>query len=707
VYDGSRILAMEPTRLFVDAKTTQEWRAKGFNSVLNETQQEPEQNLQDSVLYHMLRLKQLNPQPRVGMLPESFDLGLDRQQECPTREEFDGYAANHPLWGMPYAMPNLDDGEYRTLVQWLAQGAPMPQESAKAMPAQIERWEQFLNGDSIKQRLVSRYLYEHLFIAHIHFADTRSREFYRLVRSHTPPGRPVDEIPTVRPYDDPGAGPFYYRFLKYHPGVVAKDHVVYELSEERMARYRELFLAPDYPVAELPTYEAAVASNPFKVFAAIPAESRYRFLLDDARFFIEGFIKGPVCRGQIALNVIEDHFWVMFFDPDRKTLALDEAFIDSMTDYLQLPSAEGGDSLRIFAAWSKYWELQKHYLEARQEHFKQLNTMDLEQSMDYVWNGNDSNPNAALTVFRHFDSASVAYGLVGDYPETAWIIDFPLLERIHYLLVAGFNVYGNVAHQLNTRLYMDFLRMEGEHGYLAFLPASHRRAIRDSWYQGIRSGMEEKLNAPLEWMTTELISGYRSDDPQRELYGQIERRLGPLARLDARLDCCGAGHCAKVNGSEGKNRVDRAMQRIAAMGGSHLTIFPDVSFVQVRTGDSADWPAYTLIRNKAYKSVTSMLDDETVRDSRDEEQDTLTVVNWLEGSYPNFFFTVDLEEIEAFADRYTAIRSRHDYEQFVGLYGVRRTNTAFWEIADWFHDQYAREKPVISGLFDLNRYRNR
>jgi hypothetical protein len=38
---------------------------------------------------------------------------------------------------------------------------------------------------------------------------------------------------------------------------------------------------------------------------------------------------------------------------------------------------------------------------------------------------------------------------------------------------------------------------------------------------------------------------------------------------------------------------------------------------------------------------------------------------------------------------------------------VRRTNTGFWETADWFQAQSAREKPLLSGLFDLNRYRNR
>jgi len=30
VYDGTRFLASSPTRLFIDAKTTKEWRVKGL-----------------------------------------------------------------------------------------------------------------------------------------------------------------------------------------------------------------------------------------------------------------------------------------------------------------------------------------------------------------------------------------------------------------------------------------------------------------------------------------------------------------------------------------------------------------------------------------------------------------------------------------------------------------------------------------------------
>ena len=707
VYDGSRILAAKPTRLFIDAKSTADWRKKNFHAVLNEDTRDPRLNLENSVLYRMLRLKQRHPQPRVGMLPDSLELGLNRRQTCATLEEFDNFARKHPDWGMPYGMPNLDDAEYRSLVQWIAQGSPMtppglPDDQTRE---RIGRWETFLNGASNKQRLVSRYLYEHLFHAHLHFSDTGNREFYRLVRSRTPSGIPVDEIATLRPFDDPG-GAFFYRLLPYHPDIVAKNHVVYELSPARLQRYHQLFIEPVFEVEQLPSYDVSTASNPFKVFTALPPDSRYRFLLDDARFFIEGFIKGPVCRGQIALNVIEDQFWVMFFDPDRAIFTQQPAFLDKMADDLQLPADR--DTLKLLAIWTDYWQRQKEYIAQKAAYFKTMHTAPLDEALEYIWDGDGSNPNAALTVFRHLDSASVATGLVGDYPETAWIIDYPLLERIHYLLVAGFDVYGNLGHQLNTRLYMDFLRMEGEDYFLAFLPAASRKPIRDGWYKGIRADMPEEFEKPLDWLDVESVSGYQTNDPQRELYQLLEERFRSINRLEHDLDRCQLEACIETENSDLRKRVDRAMQKIASVTGRNLVVFPDVAFVRVRGGDDPlrDM-AYTLIRNNAYTHVTSMFQDAAAEANRDFEHDSLTVVDWLEGSYPNFFFVIDSENIEAFAEHYRSIRTRDDYEQFVARYGVRRSNENFWHHADWFHDRYAREKPVLAGLFDLNRYRNR
>ncbi|HDN69541.1 MAG TPA: hypothetical protein ENG26_03050 [Gammaproteobacteria bacterium] len=709
VYNGQRLLGAPPTRLFIDAQTTTEWRTKGFHTVLAENAKTPEEQLEQSTLYQLLRLKQLNPQPRFGMLPDSMDISLDREQVCTTREKFDKYAKKHPNWGMPYAMPNLSDDEYRTLVQYLAQGSPpLPvPTSSIAVRDQITRWEAFLNEGSLKQQLTSRYLYEHLFQAHIHFDGSPTREFYRLVRSSTPPGEPIQEIATVRPYDSPGSEPFYYRMWLYPASIVAKTHMVYTFSDERMARYRELFLEPDYSVTELPSYDAVIASNPFKAFRQIPVNSRYKFLLDDAHFIIEGFIKGPVCRGQIALNVIEDRFWIVFSDPDADLPSSRSEFLDEMADYLQLPSATGS-TLRILRVWRDYASRQNEYINARQANMEKMapGVEDLNAAMRYIWDGDGHNPSAALTIFRHYDSASVENGFIGDYPDSAWVIDYPLLERIHYLLVSGFNVYGNAGHQLLTRLYMDFLRMEGEDNFLIFIPVGERRKILDSWYVGIRKDMEKSVGS-MDWLEIETVSGYKTDDPQRELYETIVERLGPMAGGPSSLYRCTGDACFDPTDGKIKQQADWAMRSIAGIKGHVVRVFPDVTLVRIKTDDPATNLAYTIIRNKAYLDVTSMFSNEKDRDTRDIANDTLTVVEGIEGSYPNFFFVVEPRELEDFTSRLMAVVTRDDYERLVGVYGVRRTSDTFWETADWFQDYYAQHEPLLYGILDLNRYANR
>jgi hypothetical protein len=75
VYDATRFHPAAPTRLFIDASTTAQWRTKGFYPVLNETKIPATQqaNLDAAVLNRMLQLKKRNPTPGPGPLPDSFD----------------------------------------------------------------------------------------------------------------------------------------------------------------------------------------------------------------------------------------------------------------------------------------------------------------------------------------------------------------------------------------------------------------------------------------------------------------------------------------------------------------------------------------------------------------------------------------------------------------------------------------------------------
>jgi len=716
VYDGARILAAQPTRLGVDATSVEEWRALGFHRVLSSDGGEAPPSgetadpattadlLRSSPMYRMLRLKQRNPQPQVGLLPKSITTGLDRAQTCTTIEDFDAFADKHPTWGMPYGMPNLTRAEYATLVSWLAQGAPppAPAEPSVAAREQIVEWETLLNGSSLKDALISRYLYEHLFLAHLHLAGAPDREFYRLVRSTTPPGQSIQEIPTRRPYGDPGADRFWYRLKLLDEAIVAKSHVPYELSPAKLARYRALFFDADFTVSELPSYDLETASNPFVAFRDIPPDARYRFLLDDARFFIMGFIKGPVCRGQIALNVIEDQFWVVFTAPDAPLPSNDADFLDQVADYMQMPAKD--TTFRLLAAYQKFHKGQEKYLDARMSALQQAEPRSLQQAMQLIWDGAGTNPNAALTIFRNFDSAAVEYGLKGDYPETAWIVTYPQLERIHYLLVAGFDVFGNVGHQLNTRLFMDFLRMEGEDHFLTLLPPAARQAEHARWYEGVRNRRKKYFQEPAGWMQQDLITGYRTDHPKHELYQAIEAHLGLMAGPVDYLNRC-VGSCTTPGVSPAEQKVDAAMRQIASIRGAQLQVFPDVTFVRIERTDSGGLP-YTLIYNKGYANITSFLEDASSA-NRDTSQDTMTVLKGFSGAYPNFFFSVPEDRVDDFVTRVRQVDSMDAYNAVVALYGVRRTDRDFWTLFDWMQSRYRQEAPIESGIFDLNRYANR
>ena len=72
------------------------------------------------------------------------------------------------------------------------------------------------------------------------------------------------------------------------------------LSPRKLERIKSQFLGSDWNVTRAQDYGNDEANNPFATFAAIPVKVRYQFLLDDARFHIATFIKGPVCNGSLA-----------------------------------------------------------------------------------------------------------------------------------------------------------------------------------------------------------------------------------------------------------------------------------------------------------------------------------------------------------------------------------------------------------------------
>ena len=693
VYNGERLLAAAPTRLFEDAHTTAQWRDKGFFSVLNERADTPQANRDASVMAQMLLLKQQHPLPKEKRLPDSFDLRLTRDQQCSNIEEFPAFRRDYPLWGMPYALPGLSPQEHQRLLQWIEQGAPYtPRNLLNAdLQQQIDQWETFFNQDSLKAQLMSRYMYEHLFLAHLYFPGDGRPLFFNLVRSRTAPGQRVDRISTLRPYDDPGVKRVYYRLIPVPESIVAKTHMPYRLDAQRLQRWQQLFLQPEYSVSTLPSYDPATASNPFATFEQLPAVARYRFMLEEAQYTIMGFIKGPVCRGQLALNVINDHFWVAFTDPDIVPAHGQSEYLGSVLKDTPLPGEAQSTTSPL--RWLAYAKEEKAYLKAKSKLMaKQLNHK-IPLDMNLIWDGDGHNRNAALTIFRHLDSATVEQGLLGERPQTMWVVTYPLLERIHYLLVAGYDVYGNVGHQLNSRIYMDFLRMEGEFNFLTLLPKDQRDKVRNQWYRGSVNPVKEYVYSRGNTFSGETDERYATTDYLTELYGKFNQRLAPVLNRQHDLQ----------HGFD-DDATRKAFALINSVKGTAASLLPQTLFIEVTDSNNAQRHYYTLLHHNAYTNISEIFGE---ADRRLPQEDAVLISYGLIGAYPSALLRVDRKRLQDFAEQVQELRSEKDYAYLLDQFGVRRTDPLFWQYSDRLHQWYLTHNPIDGGILDYNRLENR
>ncbi|MBV2128993.1 fatty acid cis/trans isomerase [Rheinheimera sp. SM2107] len=697
VYDGARVTAATPQRLFVDASGPAEWRKRGFHPVLNERRQTAEANIKGSLLAQMLLLKQQHPLPSAKRLDDSFDLSLNRAQQCTTIEKFDNYASKQPLAGMPYGLPGLAEDEHQTLINWLASGAAMPEavnlpETALRAVAQLE---QFLNADTMKMQLSARYIYEHLFASHLYFPALaepgQQPQFYKLMRSATAPGQPVNVIASRRPFDDPKVNRVYYRLVPVVSSIVHKTHQPYAINDELLAKWQQWFVNADYQVTSLPGYQPEIAANPLTAFAQLPVNARYRFMLERAEHTIMGYIKGPVCRGQVALNVINDHFWVYFVDPDMLNSVQLEKFYQSQQANLRLPAED--ESTTLPTHWLDFAKRQGNFLRARNQFL--ANAVDPQRYLTpaTIWDGDGTNLNASLTVFRHFDNATVIKGLIGAPPKTAWVIDYVLLERIHYLLVAGFDVHGNFGHQLMTRLYMDFLRMEGESNFLAFLPPAQRRTELADWYQNSAPELSRFLDEDINPFNQPSGISFNTDNQKAELYQLFGQHLEQVQPAEHQL-----------SNSKLADSSMQLLQQLAGLTGLPATTLPEVTMIMIEPVDGSAPELFTLIRNSAHFNVNSLFAEE---DNRDPANDNMTLVHGLLGSYPDAFWHLQETDIGKLVAAAQQISNEQDYAGLLDEFGVRRTNPNFWTFSDNINALFQQRNPVSGGWLDYNRLENR
>jgi hypothetical protein len=380
-----------------------------------------------------------------------------------------------------------------------------------------------------------------------------------------------------------------------------------------------------------------------------------------------------------------------------------------VASHLAVP-AEGGDGVAAIYARFKLDELA--YLRDQAQKLSELPGRSLRD----LWDGDGTNQDAILTVYRHFDNAFVLRGAIGGIPKTAWVLDYPILERMYYDLVAGFNVFGNVVHQLSTRRYMNLLRIESEDQFLRFLPQSDRKSVRDSWYRGtgvallvdvvdpFYGGPEPRMGPVDRERQSSPGGGERSrSSPKADLVrrmigalpGPIVGALEPVQWIDAPLE-----------GTSLRDRFERGARSVVATPAPFVRAFPDATLLRVRAdedGSDATDLVYTVIRNRSHANIDFMFLE---NDYLVPSEDTLHVVRGIAAARPNLFLEVPSGGLDGFFDDLRSLEAGERWNRFLDRYGIRRTSERFWATSDFFNAHLAKVDPGNAGVLDLMRYSN-
>ncbi|HEX4353751.1 MAG TPA: fatty acid cis/trans isomerase, partial [Polyangiales bacterium] len=315
-----------------------------------------------------------------------------------------------------------------------------------------------------------------------------------------------------------------------------------------------------------------------------------------------------------------------------------------------------------------------------------------------IWDGDGTNADAVLTVFRHYDNAFVMRGALGGMPKTAWVMDYPIFERMYYDLVAGFDVYGNLAHQLATRTYMNLLRIESEGQFLRLLPVSERARVHDAWYRGRVARALSSIHAQAFAGPEPIDSFSDRAHAKEEAIEALLRQLAPVAGPREPIQWPDVA----LSNEPARARFEALMRPLVNKPGAYVDAFPDTLLVQLKSTSGQDL-VYTIARNRSHKSVEFIFLEGV---ELEPQEDTLQIVSGIVTSRPNLFLRVNEAQLDEFAAALGALAPGAAWQDFVAKYAVRRSDPSFWETFDFFADAFPRLDPIGAAVLDLSRYSN-
>lgn len=675
---GSALFSRQGQRLFFDADSVSEWRDKGFYSVI------------DPVTYNR---KEEYPIMLKALL-KGHEEGLAAQGKAKISKDY-GYQVE----GMPYKLAPLNtQTELMPLVNWLTQGAQVPNEDAietmrtSRYPDVVKKWEDFFNGTSVKERWTARYLYEHLFETHF-YIDEAPGEFFEIVRSTTKSPDRIQAISSRHETDGPyGADtdlmndpnkPFFYRLRKIHSTIVFKNHIIHHVNDAKLAGLKKLFLDSDWgPNVE--SYKLNYEHpNPFFAFRAIPAKIKYTWMLENAEMLMKVIMSGPNCRVNDAGSMIWDSYVAIYLKPEADVTVQYPDFFEKAAKDLLIPRFKGSKK-RYFTQYKKE---QARYAKTKLNHQKAFKPEGY--TLSDIWTGNGQNKNSIISVFRHIDYASAHAGHFVSAPRTLHLLDYATFERLYYLCVVATTIRDSSVSQVPVVRYLFDLKKELEENFLSLVPEQ----VRDTY----RAELVEKDGQKYDYDIAFALPYNSKNNGITKESVSLKENIYNILKAVFPTNLLGENSLLI---SERRDSDLITLERLHGTNAGQASHFPDITYIQVVYGNGVT-KYFTLLVNRYHKFLNRIMTDS---DSWDPKRDKFEVLNGIQIDFPYKIYSVPVGNLGQFVTDTMGVTSREDYEEFDKKYAIQKTNINFWNTVDNIHAYFHRTNPLGAGVLDFSKY---
>ncbi len=617
-------------------------------------------------------------------------------------------AGDQKRLGMPYYMAALSDDEYKTLISWVEGGAKSPTQDELAVrlipnnPMVIQHWEDFVNSPAWKARWTSRYLYEHLFTAHLYFEESPG-EFYELVRSETQAPNDIKEIPTERPFEMPKqfVNTFYYRLRKLQATIVHKQHFVYQINKGTMAELQKLFWEPRWNSTPQDKPFSFKDRNPFIAFEHIPANARYRWMLKNARMLLDMDMRSDNCHGEDPSGPLHDSFLTLFVKPESDVAVRYPDYFKYTNSYLGMTNV----SLSNVVLQATYKSNQVAYSKVKQHFQQQLLPNGF--SFDDIWDGEKGTQMPLFTINRHEKTVSVHDGAWGPQQRVSLLFDYVSFERLYYNCVALATLFDKIIDKMGTVFYLRDVGREVEEQMLSFVPEEYRQIVRKEWIQGegAKHRYDDSRFALGFNQSLKLFKDFEID-PKRPFTSMMDYLLLKSGRYTKQI--VGNNHYPISQGSEEYHKLKQAslfMSQEQVIGQGHRAHhFPNISYLIVKGNSQVRY--YTLIANRFYDYVNYIPYDPSPKDrlGRNADKDWMTVFSDIQANYPAKIYIVSENRLDFFIEKMQSVNNRAAYVNFDKTFGLQKMSPVFWKTIDALQTHFIQMDPIHNGLLDLGEY---